>query len=393
MQQTWRWFGPNDPISLEHIKHTGATGVVTSLHGYDTNSAWAPEAIAARKRIIKDSGLTWSVVESIPIHPMIKLGNSGRTKHIDNYITTIHNLAAAGVQTICYNFMPVLGWTRTDLNFQLPNGAVALRFDLIALAAYDLFVLQRKGAENSYSDDVAVKAEQLFANLSSEALNKLEKTLISGLPGTEQSHGTAAFRSEIDRFSEMSPSDLRANLIYFLRKVIPAAEEVGSKLCIHPDDPPFSLFGLPRVVGCHNDLSAIFNAVPSIANGLTLCTGSFGVLAENDLPAMAFTFRKRIHFTHLRNVKREPDSSFYEAGHLDGDIDMIAVISILLDEEKRRSSTGQNDWEIPMRPDHGHVILDDSEKTTNPGYSAIGRLKGLAELRGVMRSLAWSAES
>ena len=360
--------------------------MVTALHGHDESTPWATEEIAARKKTIEEAGLAWSVVESIPVHPSVKLGDKNAKRHVSNYIHSIRNLASVGIHTICYNFMPVLDWTRTDLNYKLPSGAIALRFDLVDLAAYDLFTLRRKDADGDYCDAVKIRAEHRFSNMSREAQLTLENTLIAGLPGSEHSHGRREFEVQIARFSELSASDLRVNLLAFLHQVVPAAEEVGSRLCIHPDDPPFSLFGLPRIVGNREDLAKIFGAIPSIANGLTLCTGSLGVSQENDLTSIAHKFGTRIHFAHLRNITRQQDA-FYESGHLEGNVDMAAIIAALLSEERNRCSSGRSDWQIPMRPDHGHILLDDFGKQTNPGYSAIGRLKGLAELRGVVHAM------
>lgn len=392
MLQTWRWFGPDDPVPLGHVRQAGAAGVVSALDGRDQAMPWLAGDIERLKRLIENAGLTWSVVESVPIHPAIKLGGRDADRHIDAYVETVLNLATAGIHTICYNFMPVIDWTRTDLGFRLPSGALALRFDMVDLAAYDLFVLQRNDASKDYSNEIVSEAERRFRGLTDGQIAALQHNLIAGLPGSDHSHGFEDFRREVGRFGELSAGELRSNLIAFLSHVAPAVEEVGSRLCIHPDDPPFPLFGLPRVVSRYADFDQIFKAVPSPANGLTLCTGSLGVLAENDLMKFIDGFGDRIDFAHLRNIKRESGGSFYEADHLGGDVEMVSVVAALLDEEVRRVSSGREDWEIPMRPDHGHILLDDAGKKSNPGYSAIGRLKGLAELRGVIEALSRNRE-
>lgn len=387
MLQSWRWYGPDDPVLLDHVRQAGANGVVTALHDIYDGRPWSPGAISARKRMIEDVGLVWSVVESIPIHRAIKLGTQDAASHIDACCETIRHLAAAGIHTICYNFMPVVDWTRTDLRYPAPNGGYALRFAAIDFAAYDLFVLKRENAQVEYGDEISAAAESRISELSDEAIGTLENTIIAGLPGSEFSHDREGIRRAIADYADTDANGLRANLIAFLEAVVPVAESVGSRLCIHPDDPPVSLFGLPRVVSTQDDYRALFTAVPSLANGMTFCSGSLGARGDNDLAAMAQAFADRIHFAHLRNVRRQENGSFFESDHLDGDVDMIALVAVLLDEERRRKSAGRTDWQIPMRPDHGHLLLDDIHKTTNPGYSAIGRLKGLAELRGVILTL------
>ncbi len=387
MLQSWRWYGPDDPVLLDHVRQAGARGVVTALHDIYDGQVWPPADIARRKTEIERGGLSWMVVESIPVHPAIKLGTPGAADPIACYAQTIRNLADAGIRTICYNFMPVVDWVRTDLRYPAPNGGLALRFDAIDFAAYDLFVLGRAGAAQSYGDDVVREAEARMAALSEATIAALEQTIIAGLPGSELSHDRASIRDAIADYAAIDDARLRANLIAFLEAVVPVAESVGARLCIHPDDPPFSLFGLPRVVSRAEDFHAIFDAIPSPANGMTLCTGSLAARGDNDLPSMVRMFADRIHFAHLRSVRRQANGSFFESDHLDGDVDMIAVVSLLLEEECRRKKDGRPDWEIPMRPDHGHLLLDDMHKQTNPGYSAIGRLKGLAELRGVIRTL------
>ena len=388
MEECFRWYGPNDPVTLDHIKQAGATGIVSALHHIYDGSVWSVDEIAKYKANIEASGLTWSVVESIPVHNSIKIAGPERSKFIGNYKDTIRNLAANGIQTICYNFMPVVDWTRTDLMYRMPSSGYALRFDAIDFAAYDLFVLKRQQAELSYSAARIKEAEDRLKKLSEAEIDRIESNLIKGLPATERTYNRATFRDALSDYRGIDAETLRANLCYFLREIVPVAEEVGARLCIHPDDPPFSLFGLPRVVSNSEDARAILAAAPSASNGLTFCTGSYGARADNDLPAMVREFAPSIHFAHLRNVTLEPDGSFHEADHLDGSADMVAVVIALMEEQKRRRETGRADWQIPMRPDHGHLLADDIGKARiNPGYSLIGRLKGLAELRGVMRGV------
>lgn len=383
MQHTWRWFGPKDPIRLEEIRQTGATGIVTALHEVPNDEVWSRQAIAERKQMIEDAGLEWSVVESVPVHEAIKKGLPERNALITRYCDTLRNLAACGIDTVCYNFMPVLDWTRTDLRWAMPDGALALRFDQTAFAAFDLYLLARPGAENEYSDDEKTEARSYLDSLDAEARQSLVDTLIAGLPGAEEHYTLERFREVLAGYAEIDAGRLREHLGYFLKAVIPVAEELGIKMAIHPDDPPRPLLGLPRVVSTAADAEWILEAVDSPANGLTLCTGSYGVLAANDLAAMVQRFGPSIHFVHLRSTRREsPDPrSFHEAPHLDGDVDMVAVISALVAEERRREREGGR--RLPLRPDHGHHILDDQHRATAPGYPLYGRLRGLAELRGV----------
>ena len=388
MLETWRWFGPDDPVTCSHIRQAGADGVVTALHGMAPGEVWQPADIAARKELIEASGLEWSVVESIPVHPAIKLGDDRAPRYIDAWIETMRNLAAAGVSVICYNFMPVVDWTRTDLRHPTRRGGLALRFDPVEFAVYDLLILRRAGAEADYSAAIIAEAEARFATMDEAAQNRLESTIIAGLPGSELSHGREDIRAAIAEYEGVGPAELRANLIAFLEQVAPAAEACGARVCLHPDDPPFSIFGLPRVVSTGADYEAVFDAVPSLANGITLCAGSMGSRPDNDVVEIARTFAPRIHFTHLRNVTIEPSGAFFEDDHLEGGVDMVVLITALLREEARRRAEGRADSMIPMRPDHGHLLLDDIGKRTNPGYSAIGRLKGLAELRGVARAVS-----
>ncbi|MEH6724668.1 MAG: mannonate dehydratase [Hyphomicrobiales bacterium] len=389
--QTWRWYGPDDPVSLSDIRQAGAQGVVTALHETYDGRAWTSDSIAQRKRIIEEAGLTWSVVESIPIHPSIKLGGDEAAHYSDAFAISMERLAEQGMQTICYNFMPVVDWTRTDLRYPLRHGGLTLRFDAIEFAAYDCFILERDGALSDYSSDIVTLARARAAELTPQAITILEQTIIAGLPGSELSHTREGIRAKIADFDAIDDAAMRANLVRFLKIIVPRAEACGARLCIHPDDPPFSLFGLPRVVSTEVDYKTLMNAVPSPSNGMTLCVGSLGSRADNDVSAMVEQFADRIHFTHLRNVKREAQygvhGSFYESDHLSGDVDMVDILKRLMSEQRRRQAEGRADWQIPMRPDHGPLLLDDMHKTTNPGYSAIGRLKGLAELRGIMTTL------
>jgi mannonate dehydratase len=390
MKSTWRWFGPDDSVSLEKIRQAGATGVVTSLHHIATGDVWPLDEIERRKQLIEAVGLEWSVIESIPLHNDIKKQTGNWKHYLANYQQSIRNAADAGVKVICYNFMPVVDWTRTSLNYRLENNAEALRFDLVDFAAYDVDILKRKNAEKSYDKAVLSRAAERLAQMSDAEKTLLEKNIIAGLPGGEGSYDRESIREEIEAFIALGVEGFRSNLIDFLQSVIPIADEVGAKLCIHPDDPPFSLFGLPRIVSTASDVRTLRAAVPSKANGLTLCAGSFGARGDNDLSAIAREFSEVIHFVHLRNVSREADGSFYEADHLGGDNDMVSLIDTLLAEEERRAEAGLLDSEIPMRPDHGHLMGDEIGQTgVNPGYSYAGRMKGLAELHGVIHTLRY----
>ncbi|MGI9238642.1 MAG: mannonate dehydratase [Woeseiaceae bacterium] len=388
MEETWRWFGPDDTVTLEQIRQAGATGIVTALDHVPTGEVWPADDIEERKRLIEDAGLTWSVVESVPLHDDIKTRSGDYRRCIDNYQQSIRNLGAAGIHRVCYNFMPVVDWTRTNLTYELPNKTQALRFEMTDFAAYDLFVLKRDGAKDDYSDVVVARATERFDVMSPEARAALESNVIAGLPGGEGSYDRDGIRAAIDQFSKLGNSGYRANLIAFLEEIIPVAEEAGVVMAIHPDDPPFSLFGLPRVVSTADDARALLNAVPSPANGLTMCAGSYGARGDNDLVAMIREFHDRIHFVHLRNIKREDDGSFYESDHLDGDNDIVGIVNALLDEEEQRQGLPPGRSSIPMRPDHGHTLGEEkSDKRVRPGYSYAGRMKGLAELRGVIHAL------
>lgn len=387
MRQTWRWFGPQDPVSLENIVQAGASGVVTSLHHIPTGDAWPLQDIEERRQMIEAAGLTWDVVESIPVHNDLKTRSGDYRKLLRNYQTSVRNVGAAGVPVVCYNFMPVVDWTRTNLDYALPNASRALRFEMSDFAAYDVHILGRDNAAADYDPEVLERAEARLAAMSDEEKALLEKNIIAGLPGGEGSYDRDGIRSTIAEFIALGTEGMRANLFAFLEAVVPVAEESGVRLCIHPDDPPFSLFGLPRVVSTAADARALMAAVPSPSNGLTLCAGSFGARADNDLVGMVREFGPQVHFVHLRNIVREADGSFYESEHLDGDNDMVGLIGALLDEERRRADEGRAD-RIPMRPDHGHALGDEIGRPgVNPGYSYGGRLKGLAELRGVIHTL------
>ncbi len=387
MLETWRWFGPDDPVTLDNARQAGASSIVTALHHMNQGGVWTQDEVAKRRDEVKAAGLTWSVVESIGVGEEIKTRSGDFRRKIDNYKQSIRNVARAGVKTICYNFMVITDWTRTDLAWKLPSGGYAMRFDAVDFAAYDLFVLRRNAAEADYPPDRVAAAAARREAMSAERIDKLEKVLIDLLPARDFGYDRAGFRAMLDAYKGITPADLRANLIAFLQEITPVAEEAGALLCIHADDPAFPLFGLPRVMSTAEDVRALFAAVPSRACGLTLCTGSFGANPNNDLLAMAEEFAPRIHFAHLRNTKHEADGSFYESAHLDGDTDLIGVVATLLREEARRAAEGRPDAQIPMRPDHGHLLADDIGKKVNPGYSYIGRLKGLAELRGVMRTI------
>jgi mannonate dehydratase len=391
--QTMRWFGPNDPVSLMHIRQAGCTGIVTALHQIPVGEVWSVEAIQQRTQLIEAHNdrytpLTWEVVESLPVHEDIKKGLPSRAQYIENYKASLRNLAACGIKTVCYNFMPVLDWSRTNLHYEMPDGSLALRFVWEDFAVFDLCILQRANAEADYTPEVREAAQHKFAAMTNEEIAKLQNTVLLGLPGSNEAFELATFQGLLNNYKHIGDKELRENLYYFIQQVAPVAEEIGVNLCIHPDDPPKPLLGLPRVVSTESDLAQLMAACNVRANGITFCTGSLGVRADNDLPKMVERFGDRIHFVHLRTTKREPNPlNFHEAAHLAGDVDMYEVVKAFVREGKRRKKQGQKDAMIPMRPDHGHQMLDDLHKTgkekSYPGYSAIGRLKGLAELRGL----------
>ena len=395
MREAWRWFGPNDPVSIADIRQTGATDIVSALHHIPTDKVWPIEQIKAHKALIETnnstlSSLTWSVVESIPVHEEIKLGHKDCQRHIDTWIASMENLAKCGIKTICYNFMPVIDWTRTDLKFQLPNGGYALKFDQEKFAAFDLFILKRDNASIDYSEAEIKQAETVFNQLSDDEKTTLTQNIIAGLPGRmTDAYTVEDFKKALSAYKDINKEVLRKNLFTFLSQVLPKAEQLGVKLAIHPDDPPRDMLGLPRIICTPEDLHVLFNAQPSPSNGITLCAGTYGSHPDNNLTEMAKEFASRIHFAHLRGVTKDKNEkrSFYEAEHLSSDVDMVGIISELLKEERKRSESSMNN-EIFIRPDHGHQILDDITKKVNPGYSCLGRLKGLAEIRGVIKALS-----
>lgn len=387
MKETWRWFGPQDPITLQDVKQAGAAGIVTALHHLYRGEAWPPADVLERKMEIEAAGLDWSVVESIPVHNSIKLRSAQHSHFIGAWKDSLNAVAKAGIKIVCYNFMPVVDWTRTDLLWRLPNTAYALRFDVTDFAVYDIFILERKNAGADYIPEQFAAARFRFETMTDIRRGDLERTIIAGLPGAEASYNRGTFRKMLADYEGVTPTDLRANLFAFLQEVVPVAEEAGVRLAIHPDDPPWSLFGLPRVVSTANDVRQILLGYDSPVNGLTFCVGSYGARADNDLLAMIREFGPKIHFAHLRQVTREADGSFYEAEHLRGSSDMVGVIRGLLEEEARRRRENRSDHQIPMRPDHGHLLTADVNQNVNPGYSLLGRLKGLAELRGVVHGL------
>lgn len=391
MEQTWRWFGPDDVVPLHAIRQAGASGVVTALHQIPYGEVWTVEDILARKALIEAEptlGLRWSVVESLPVHERIKLGEGDLSGLFEAYRQSMRNLAACGIRTICYNFMPVVDWTRTVLRHPLPGGGSALRFNAHQYAAFDCFMLERPGAQDEVAPDVLARAKAWFDGASEADKSNLLATIMAGLPGAFDRYDIPGLRRQLARYDGIDKAALRANLARFLAEVIPTAEELGMRFAIHPDDPPRPILGLPRIVSNADDIAFIIEAVPSAANGLTLCTGSLGAGPHNDVPGIAARFARQTHFAHLRNVAKEADGSFMEADHLGGDTDMVRVVEVLLAEQGRRKAAGEAEWRIPFRPDHGHELLDDVGKGSFPGYSAIGRLKGLAEIRGVMTALA-----
>ena len=397
MKETWRWFGPDDPVSLQDIAQAGATGIVTALHHLPAGAIWSEREISLRNKEILlskssiDVDLKWSVVESLPVSEDIKRQSGDWRNHIKNYCISLENLAAAGISTICYNFMPILDWTRTDLEWKLPNGATCMRFDLIDFIAFDVFILKRNRACNDYSEYLNLEAKKRFEGMSKETKENLTSNIVSGLPGSASKFLLKDIKLHLKKYENITERILRTNFVSFLREVAPVAHELGLRLCCHPDDPPFPLLGLPRIMSTEKDYKIMMDEIPLKSNGITLCSGSLGVRAENNLIKMMSQLGDRVHFLHLRNVKRESDmvpNSFYEEEHLKGNTDMVSLIKAILVEEKRRRKNKREDWSIPFRPDHGHNILDDLKRKSKPGYPAIGRLKGLAELRGILTALS-----
>lgn len=388
MIESWRWYGEFDSIPLSDVAQTGARGIVTALHGIPYGEVWPQDAIVARKALVTEAGFDWVVVESLPIHERIKRGDGDLSQLFANYRQSMANLAAEGITTICYNFMPLLDWTRTDLAAPVAGGATCLRFEAVRMAAFEVHMLGRRAAEDDYPDDILAKAAAWFQAADDADRAALLAAIMAGMPGAFDRYDVDGLKAALAAYDGIGREALRANYQRFLNEVVPTAEELGVRLCVHPDDPPRDILGLPRIVSNGDDLEWVLKAYDSPANGITLCSGSLGANPANDVPAIAGKVAHRIHFAHLRNVRKDPDGSFEEAAHLDGDTDMVALVRVLLDEEARRRDVGRADHAIPFRPDHGHHMLSDLSRNLIPGYPLIGRLRGLAELRGVMRALS-----